>query len=406
MKSIILNNNNSNSIIVSNIFLDKFMPEANGEFVKIYLYLIRCISDASMQISVSLLADKFNHTENDVIRALRYWEKTGLISLLYDSSKKELVGITLLSSDDTNYSKEQSDNNSDNNTNNNTNSNTNNNTNSNTNNRNSNIDNSSDFNSTSNNNHTISHDVPNIDVPIIIESIAERKPKPTYTSGQLKQFAEKDDLSQLLYIAQKYLGKTLTSTETNSIIYFYEALKFPSDLIEYLIEYCVSKEHKSMRYIEKVALSWADAGIESISQAKKEITFHNNNNYCVMKAFGISNRNLGIREQEYINKWNDVYCFDSEIIIEACNRTIQVTHQPSFEYADSILSKWKEKNITRLSELKSLDEQFVQSKNSKERTITQKTTGSSNLSSNKFNNFTQRDYNFDELEKQLIGNNS
>ena len=125
-----------------------------------------------------------------------------------------------------------------------------------------------------------------------------------------------------------------------------------------------------------------------------------------MKAFGISNRNPGIREQEFITKWNDVYCFDSEIIIEACNRTIQVTHQPSFEYADSILIKWKEKNITRLNELKSLDEQFVQSKNSKERLTTQKSTGSSNLSSNKFNNFTQRDYNFDELEKQLIGNNS
>ena len=390
MKSLILNSNNSNSIIVSNTFLDNFMPNANGEFVKIYLYLIRCISDPSMQISISLLADKFNHTENDVIRALRYWEKSGLISLLYDTSKKELVSITLLSSDDTNYMKELSDKNS--------------------NNKNSNIDNTSDINNTSNNsnttNHTVRQDVPNIDVPIIIESIAERKPKPSYTSSQLKQFCEKDDLSQLLYIAQKYLGKTLTSTETNSIIYFYEALKFPSDLIEYLIEYCVSKEHKSMRYIEKVAISWADAGIESISQAKKEITFHNNNIYSVMKAFGISNRNLGIREQEFINKWNDVYCFDSEIIIEACNRTIQVTHQPSFEYADSILSKWKEKNITRLSELKSLDEQYVQSKNSKERTGTQKSTVSSNLSSNKFNNFTQRDYNFDELEKQLIGNNS
>jgi len=385
MKSLILNNNNSNSIIVSNIFLDKFMPEANGEFVKIYLYLIRCISDSSMQISISLLADKFNHTENDVIRALRYWEKSGLISLLYDANKKELVSITLLSSEDTNYINEIPGKNSNNR---------------------STIDNTSDDYSKSNNNHTVSHEVPNIDVPIIIESIAERKPKPTYTSSQLKQFAQKDDLSQLLYIAQKYLGKTLTSTETNSIIYFYESLKFPSDLIEFLIEYCVSKEHKSMRYIEKVALSWADAGIENISQAKKEITFHNNNMFSVMKAFGISNRNPGIREQEFINKWNDVYCFDSEIIIEACNRTIQVTHQPSFEYADSILSKWKEKNISRLSELKSLDEQYVQSKNSKERTGTQKSTVSSNLSSNKFNNFTQRDYNYDELEKQLIGNNS
>lgn len=386
MKSLILNNKNiSHSIIISNTFLDDFMPQANGEFVKIYLYLIRCISDSSMHISVSLLADKFNHTENDVIRALRYWEKAGLISLVYDSSEKELIGITLLSSSDN--VKEINDTISSH-------------------------DNESATSIEMINNHSIINEVPNIDVPIIVESIAERKPKTTYTSSQLKQFAEKEDLSQLLYIAQKYLGKTLTSTETNSIIYFFETLKFPSDLIEYLIEYCVSKEHKSMRYIEKVALSWADAGIKNVSQAKKEIILHNNNMFSVMKAFGISNRNPGIREQEFINKWNDVYCFDSEIIIEACNRTIQATHQPSFEYADSILSKWKEKNITRLSELNALDEQFSQSKNSKERIIAQKTSGSSksttssNTSNNKFNNFPQRDYDFDELEKQLIGNNN
>ena len=200
MKSLILNSNNSNSIIVSNLFLDKFMPEANGEFVKIYLYLIRCISDSDMQISVSLLADKFNHTENDVIRALRYWEKSGLISLSYDTNKNELISITLLSCDNNNCMKEISDKNS--------------------NHKNNNNDNTSDLNDKSKNNSTVSHDVPSIDVPLIIESIAERKPKPSYTSSQLKQFAEKDDLSQLLYIAQKYLGKTLTSTETNSIIYF------------------------------------------------------------------------------------------------------------------------------------------------------------------------------------------
>lgn len=403
MKSLILENKNiPDSITISNEFLDKFMPEANGEFVKIYLYLIRCISDSNMHISISILADKFNHTENDVIRALRYWEKVGLISLQYDSNSKDLIGISILPSDHVDYAitndihseeavSEQSDNTL--------------------------MTTAlrhSGKTKTINNDYIVTNEYHNIkdnvSEPIIVESIGERFPKPTYNTSQLKQFSEKEDLSQLLYIAQKYLGKTLTSTETNSIIYFYETLKFPSDLVEYLIEYCVSREHKSMRYIEKVALSWADAGIHNVSQAKKETSLHTSNIYSVMKAFGISNRNPGIREQEYINKWNDVYCFDSEIIVEACNRTIQVTHQPSFEYADSILTKWKEKNITRLSELKALDEQHALSKSSKERlshhsSTPSKTKATSNSSSNKFNNFPQRNYDFDELEKQLIGNN-
>lgn len=400
MKSLILTTETkSHAITVPNTFLDNFMPEANGEFVKIYLYLLRCISDSGMNISVSLLADKFNHTENDVIRSLRYWEKAGLISLTYTSDKKELAGITLLSLHDSEDAHDvfHHDNNSNHNGNGN---------NGNIPGKVYNASSAEDFTDSNRSiiSNSVSYDAPNADVPIIVDSVSERKPKPVYTSTQLKAFAQKEELSQLLYIAQKYLGKTLTSTETNSIIYFYETLKFPSDLIEYLIEFCVSREHRSMRYIEKVALSWADSGIGSVSQAKKEVVLHSTNVYSVMKAFGISNRNPGIREQEFISKWNDVYCFDSEIIVEACNRTIQVTHQPSFEYADSILTKWKEKNITRLSELKALDEQFAQSKSSKERIVSPKASASS--SNNKFNNFPQRNYDFDELEKQLLGNNN
>ena len=31
--------------MVSNIFIDRYMPEASGSFVKVYLYLLRCLSD-------------------------------------------------------------------------------------------------------------------------------------------------------------------------------------------------------------------------------------------------------------------------------------------------------------------------------------------------------------------------
>lgn len=374
MKPLILQNRtNPDSITIPNIFVDNFISEANGEFVKIYLYLLRCISDPAINISISMLADKFNHTENDVIRALRYWEKAGLLSLSYDSSERELTGITVLPAVSTKKQEQEHFQ----------------------------VPSAKISAPKAINTDNIS----NTDIPIIIEPIAERMPKPVYTSTQLKQFAQKEDLSQLLYIAQKYLGKTLTSTETNTIIYFYESLAFPADLIEYLIEYCVSREHKSMRYIEKVALGWADAGIKTVSQAKKEASLYSTSVYSIMKAFGITNRNPGTREQDYIKKWNDVYCFEPDIIIEACNRTIQAIHQPSFEYADSILSKWKDSNISHISDLNALDEQHAAAKASKERLSIPKSKQASS-GNNRFNNFPQRDYDFDELEKQLLGNNN
>ena len=80
--------------LVSNRFIDEFMPSANGEFVKIYLYLLRALSSNSSGLSICRIADIFNHTEKDIIRALKYWEQIGLLDLCFDSDKT-LTNITL-----------------------------------------------------------------------------------------------------------------------------------------------------------------------------------------------------------------------------------------------------------------------------------------------------------------------
>ena len=64
--------------LISNRFIDGFMPQANGEFVKVYLYLLRCIHSHASNCTISEIADKFNNTEMDIQRALRYWQKEGL----------------------------------------------------------------------------------------------------------------------------------------------------------------------------------------------------------------------------------------------------------------------------------------------------------------------------------------
>ena len=61
--------------LVPNLFLDNYMPEANGEYVKIYLYLLRCLKSDTQELSIELIANKFENTESDVRRALKYWER-------------------------------------------------------------------------------------------------------------------------------------------------------------------------------------------------------------------------------------------------------------------------------------------------------------------------------------------
>ena len=69
--------------LVENVFIDQYMPGANGEYVKLYLYLLRC-AGTGRELSISSIADFFDHTEKDVRRALTYWEKLSLLKLRYD----------------------------------------------------------------------------------------------------------------------------------------------------------------------------------------------------------------------------------------------------------------------------------------------------------------------------------
>ena len=87
----IYKDNDVDSTAVSNLFIDEYMKDANDAQLKIYLYLLRMMN-AQLATSVSDIADKFNHTEKDVVRSLKYWEKCGLLTLDFDKDKN-LVGI-------------------------------------------------------------------------------------------------------------------------------------------------------------------------------------------------------------------------------------------------------------------------------------------------------------------------
>lgn len=87
----IYQDNYTNATVISNRFIDEYMKSANDAQLKIYLYLIRMMS-AGLSTSVSEIADVFNYTEKDVLRALKYWEKNQLLTLDYDENKN-LTGL-------------------------------------------------------------------------------------------------------------------------------------------------------------------------------------------------------------------------------------------------------------------------------------------------------------------------
>lgn len=350
MADVYLRASNASAVTcISNIFIDEYMKDANGEYVKIYLYLLRCLSREDIDFSISAIAEKLDHTEKDVRRALAYWEKTHLLQLEYDEAG-EIKGICILNPHITpGFSASAAP---------------------------------ETF-------GRLSAAVPDTsrNLPAVIPETRK-----TYSPEDESALCESEDIKELLFISARYLGRPLSKTETDAILYWYDGMGFSADLIEYLVEYCVGRGHKSIYYMEKVAQGWADAHITTVEEAKKSASIHSQTYYGVMKAFGISGRNLAESETRFIEKWTEDYGFTLDIINEACRRTIRNIQQPKFEYADSILTNWHQKQIHHLEDIALLDQAHAAS--------AEKRPG--DAPGNRFHNFSQRNYDYDILEKQLL----
>lgn len=393
---------------VSDIFIDQYMPKANGEFVKVYLYLLRATGSGAGIATISEIADHFSNTEADIIRALNYWASEGILQV-QTGADGQIMGINLCSLSVSGMQPAQSniqsavaDNAAQNNL-----------QNSVVNNAAQNILQNSVVNNAAQNISTVNtrmHDS-------VVEKLKSQTPdkaassQKEYTLDEIKEFRKNPDISELFFIIETYLKHTLSSSDTNMVLYWLDELHFSTDLVEYLVEYCITKGHSSLRYMNKVALGWADAGIKTVDQAKDDAAAHSQIYYSVMKALGITGRNLVDSEVSLINKWVGEYGFDIELVKAACSKTISAIQKPSFEYTDSILANWKKKDVHTLKDVEVLDANFAKANKASATGSSQGTNAangsskpkSNNSSSkNKFNNFNQRNNDYDKLEKLFL----
>lgn len=444
-----------NATLVSNEFIDTYMALANGEYIKEYLFLLRHEGE---EVTVSMIADALNHTEADVLRALSYWKKAGVLEeaervpeaggrVSQSQAAVEMAcsgGVI--------------------------------------------VDNASVLPSRA------GKDPYEIAVPALTyveptasaEAAQERaggvsagvgvapgglgagsasgragstsgraagagsasgrvtgaeyasgawsggvgaqpaagnSPAESY-SGQAAEAAERrktaerlvyspeqisglagdEDFSQLLYIAQKYMNKVFTQRECEVFAYLYDGLKMTAELLEYVVEYCVQGGHTSIRYIETVAINWHETGLKTVDEAKSYAASFTRDSFAVMKAFGLNDRKPGDTEREMIDRWFKGYGFTRELVLEACNRTLEATHSPSFKYADKILSGWKKAGVRTLDDVRKLDEEHAGRTKGKG-AGTQEYKGSAGgrgRSTNQFQNFPQRDIDYDALVLQQL----
>ena len=365
MDGISVYSEDTRTTLVPNEFIDYYMPRANGAFVKVYLYLLRCLTAPEAGFGIGVIADALDETEKDILRALRYWEKEGVLSLTW-GAENEIRGIKLNRL--TKPAAEPS--------------------------------------------------APVASAPFITAAVAAAAPEspvsaatrrtfippeittlPEYTPAELDAFAGREDTTWLLHAAESYLERMLKPADVQLLFFLHDELQFSNELILHLYEYCVSRGKKAPSYIQKVALSWHADGIDTVEKAEERSLQYDSCYTAVNRAFAL-NRAPGISERRFLNRWS-TFGFSADLIEEACSRALLSTSHPDFKYADKILERWHESNVHTMSDVKRLDDAHSA------RSAKGQASESSHNTANRFNAFPQRDYtgsDLSDLERALLGN--
>lgn len=318
----------SNTVTLSASFVDYFMPKARGEYVKVYITLLRYTQIGEDGVTTAFLAEILGLLETDVLKALAYWDEVGLISMrtidAYGNAAIEIrEGQALISPE---KGKIQMD-------------------------------------------------------PL---------PSPELSKETAKEIAATEDRSPMLHEISMLMGRPLSSSDAEKFLYFKEKYHFPEEVIILLVQHCVSKGKTSMRYIETVAISWDSQGIKTQEIAQQNIKKHEDKwmNYRkVLTYLGINEKDVPKPQEDLLEKWFYTYGFTTEMILKACDISFSTLGKVEMGYINGILRSWLK------DEIKTLDD--LEKNERKPRKTTQKKTQKKD--------FTEREYDYDELERKLLG---
>jgi len=410
---------------IYNSFIEDYMPAANGSYVKVYLYIAKCLQAKESNFSISSLADQLENTEKDILRALMYWEKKGLMSLNRDKATGEILGLEMLipfaeRDFDTyeNTAKESAaslgvdsdlsetgaldrrnsdlsetgvlDR------------------------RNSDLSETgvldrrnSDFSETDAAN-TSTYESSGTDAPSNVNSDVHRASNSAQEKNssavkpiqvppeQIQELSANEDFVWVCNVVESYLERPMKPTEIQLITYLYGTLHFSRELILHLYDYCISMGKTACNYIQTVALSWHEQGIKTPEQAQNASVRYLASYNAVSKALGLG-RGLAEIEKKYVDHWQNDWNMDLSVILEACNRTVLKLHHADFKYTEGILSHWNEQNVRTLQGVEQSDLHYAQTKEQKEKK--KPSTSGKQPPRNQFQNFKQRDVSSEELQE-------
>ena len=221
---------------VPNAFIDEYLAEASGEYVRVYLYLLRHLRE---NLKIHSIADALNLTDYDIKRAIFYWEKRGI----FKEGTAKAVEEEIRSEEAARLSEE--------------------------------VLNRKQANNFTKLSFFAEKNQKHLPLTNKDSSLAEKNMSFTQRNllpiEEKKQEINEEEFEGILYVAQYLLPGGVSRSHIQKFEYMVEYLGMSSELIEFLLDYCASIDKTSPRYIESVALDWHEKRIQTVKQAKSLI---------------------------------------------------------------------------------------------------------------------------------------
>lgn len=299
---------------VENLFINEYMTEAPGDYVKVYL-LGLLYAQSRTEFSFESMARTLNLTNSEVDDAWNYWSRLGLVrKCLADTESSFNYDIEFLSLREKMYGF------------------------------------GSDENEEENNSRTTAK-TPSVSTPAPEKKgTGETQTKSEQTASAARSGSRRrnrTDIKNLFSHVENLFGQPLSPRDMQEIGSWITEDGISCGVVEVAYDYCYNINKKNVNYVGKVAKDWHSRGFVTADDARtfvQQVEQNNERYRTVFKSLGFF-RNPTEAERTEIDKWFEEMHFSMEKVLEACAQTTSIAN-PNIKYVGKVLENWHKQTAT------------------------------------------------------------
>lgn len=177
------------------------------------------------------------------------------------------------------------------------------------------------------------------------------KPDMKYLTQRIN---EDESIAFLMNSVDEIFGRVTSNNDKETLLLIHEYDGLPVEVIIMLLQYAFSIGKGNMRYIEKMAINWADEEITTLEAADRKINRLNQQRdacYRMQKLFGVADRAPSEEEKTFADLWLNQWHFSEDMLKAAYDVCVGNKGKYIPRYIGTTLENWYSAGITQVSQI-------------------------------------------------------